>query len=316
MNISKKKIQIICPVYNEEEMIELFYNELSRKVLIKLEVEYSINILFVLDKSSDNSFNILKKLSDDDKRIQILHLSRRFGHQMSLVAGIDNSEADIIIMMDSDLQHPPELIFEMIEKYNEGYEVVYTIRRKPEDSLLLKRSASKLFYKIMGYFSDIELKSGEADFRLISSNVANVFKNQIRENNQFLRGLFNWVGFKRIGVHYSPNIRKAGSSKYSWSGMFSFAMNGITSFSRKPLKIAIFIGLLFFLMGLTLLVYTVFIYFIKNDLPPGWATTTILISLFGGIQLLFLGIIGEYIGQIFDEVKNRPLYIIEDKINI
>ena len=235
---------------------------------------------------------------------------------MSLVAGIDHTESDIVIMMDADLQHPPELIFEMLEKYHEGYEVVFTIRDNPRDNNFIKRGASKLFYKIMGFFSDIKLQSGEADYRLISKNVAEVFKNQIREKNQFLRGLFNWIGFKRIGINYKPNLRKAGRSKYSWSGMFSFAANGIISFSRKPLKIAMILGLLFFLFGLGSLIYTLVQYFMANNLPPGWATVTILISLFGGMQLLFMGILGEYIGQIYDEVKNRPLYIIEEKINL
>ena len=315
MSIEKQTLTVVCPVFNESEVIELFYESLSN-VLDNIDNEFSSKILFVVDKSSDDSFEKISKIASKDKRVQILGLSSRFGHQMSLVAGIDHSNSDAVIMMDSDLQHPPMLIPELIEHYKKGYEVVFTIRREPKDSSLLKRGGSRLFYKIMSWMAEVPLSSGQADYRLISRNVANVFKHQIRERNQFLRGLFSWVGFEKIGVEFSPDERIHGSSKYSFSRMYKFAFQGLTSFSKKPLQYAIFLGIILSFFAFIQICYVIVQYFLSDEIVSGFSTLAILISLFGGIQLFFLGIIGEYIGSIFDEVKERPLYIVEKKVNL
>ena len=308
-------LQIVCPVYNEQEVIQLFHSALSSTLSI-IENRYQWRILYVVDSSSDATMNILKKFSEEDKRIQIISLSNRFGHQMSLVAGIDHCNSDAVIMMDSDLQHPPELIPELLNAFEQGNDVVYTIRKEPKDNSFFKRFGSNSFYRIMSWLSDVPLAPGEADYRLISRRVADIFKNNIRERNQFLRGLFSWVGFNRCGINYNPVDRIKGESKYDWSRMFQFASAGIISFSKKPLQYAILLGLFFSLLGLASGLYIFVTFFISDSIPSGWTTLGVLVSIFSGIQLLFMGIIGEYIGAIFDEVKARPLYLIEESVNI
>ena len=308
-------LQIVCPVYNEQEVIQLFHGALY-STLSTIENRYQWRILYVVDRSSDDTMKILKKFSEEDKRIQIISLSNRFGHQMSLVAGIDHCNSDAVIMMDSDLQHPPELIPELLNAFEQGNDVVYTIRKEPKDNSFFKRFGSNSFYRIMIWLSDVPLTPGEADYRLISRRVADIFKNNIRERNQFLRGLFSWVGFNRCGINYNPVDRIKGESKYDWSRMFQFASAGIISFSKKPLQYAILLGLFFSLLGLASGLYIFVTFFISDSIPSGWTTLGVLVSIFSGIQLLFMGIIGEYIGAIFDEVKARPLYLIEESVNI
>ena len=314
-NKELSSLKIICPAYNEEDVIQIFFNELV-KILETIESKYNWSILFVLDGIQDSTISILKDLSVDNKKVGVLVLSKNFGHQAALVAGIDYSDSDVIIMMDSDLQHPPELIPKLLRAYEDGNGVVYSIRNKPLDKSLLKRFSSNFFYSLMNRLSDMKLESGEADYRLISRRVANVFKNNIREQNQFLRGLFSWVGFKRHGIRFDSVERMHGESKYNFSKMKKLALSGIVSFSKKPLQYAIGVGLFFALVGFLLGLYSFGMYFIDDKIPSGWTTLSILISFFGGLQLLFLGVVGEYIGAIFDEVKARPIYIVEDKINI
>ena len=311
----KETLTVICPVYNEEDVLPSFYESLS-KVLEKCSDSYDSKIRFVVDKSTDNSLEILRNIANIDSNVQIISLSRRFGHQMSLVAGMDHSESDIIIMMDSDMQHPPELIPELISNYENGFEVVYTIRKEKNKEKYIKKLTSRWFYSILSLVSDLDISSGEADFRLVSKNVADIFKSQIRERNQFLRGLFNWVGYKRVGVEYVPHSRLQGESKYNWSRMISFASSGIISFSKKPLQYAGFFGFIFFLLSVILILYSLFSFFTQDSIPSGFTTIAILVSFFGGMQLLFIGILGEYIGAIFDEVKARPLYLVDLAVNI
>lgn len=311
----KETLTVICPVYNEEDVLPSFYESLS-KVLENCSDSYDSKIMFVVDKSTDNSLEILKNIANIDSNVQIISLSRRFGHQMSLVAGMDHSESDIIIMMDSDMQHPPELIPELIANYENGFEVVYTIRKEINKEKYIKKLTSRWFYFLLSLVSDLDISSGEADFRLVSKNVADIFKSQIRERNQFLRGLFNWVGYKRVGVEYVPHSRLQGESKYNWSRMISFASSGIISFSKKPLQYAGFFGFIFFVLSVILILYSLFSFFTQDSIPSGFTTIAILVSFFGGMQLLFIGILGEYIGAIFDEVKARPLYLVDLAVNI
>lgn len=315
MNDTKSRLDVICPVYNEEEVIELFYQSLTT-VLHALEERYSWRIMFVMDRSSDRTLEILRAIAKQDKRVKVLALSTRFGHQMSLVAGIDHTDADAVVMMDSDLQHPPELIPHMLKAFEEGNEVVYTVRREPKDSSVIKRIGSRAFYRIMNWLSEVPLLSGEADYRLISRRVAAVFRDDIRERNQFLRGLFSWVGYQRTGIVYDSAERVEGSSKYNWSRMIRFATHGIVSFSKKPLQYAVILGVLFSVFGMLFASIAFVEFFINDEVPSGWTTLSILISVFGGIQLFFMGVLGEYIGSIFDEVKARPLYLVEESINI
>ncbi|HBB35117.1 MAG TPA: glycosyltransferase [Cyanobacteria bacterium UBA8803] len=309
-----KTLTVISPVYNEEEVITDFYTEL-KGVLAGLSHRYDSKILFVVDQSSDETFKILKSIAENDKSVQIILMSSRFGHQMSLLAGIDHSNSDVSIMLDSDLQHPPALIPKMLMKYEQGYDIVYTIRQDSRDIGFFKRFTSKLFYKLINQLSEVPINESAADFRLISNRVTKVFKNQIRERNQFLRGLFSWIGFRSTSIQFQVRKRGAGRSKYSLNRMVRFGLEGVVSFSKKPLKAAIILGFAFALLGLIYALISVIQYFIYAALPSGWTTLVFLISMFSGVQLIFLGIIGEYIGAIFDEVKGRPHYIVEEKVN-
>lgn len=309
-----KTLTVVCPVYNEEEVIEAFYTEL-KGVLLNLAESYQSKIIFVVDRSEDTTLDILKRIAQLDSSVMIIALSSRFGHQMSLLAGIDHCNSDIVIMMDSDLQHPPALIPTMLREFEQGYDIVYTLRQDTLEINLMKRASSKLFYRFINYIANVPINENAADFRLISRRVAELFQNQIRERNQFLRGLFSWVGFKSIAIPFEARGRSAGKSKYSVGRMMRFAADGIISFSKRPLQAAILVGLAFALLGFLLALITVIQYFLYSSLPPGWATLVITLSVFNGIQLIFMGIIGQYIGAIFDEVKGRPHYIIEEKIN-
>lgn len=309
-----KTLSVISPVFNEEEVIEQFYNELKRVLTTEVR-EYDSTMLFVVDRSTDRTLEMLERIAATDPALKILALSSRFGHQMSLLAGIDVADSDVVIMMDSDLQHPPSLIPELLRKFEEGYDIVYTIRQDGGETGPLKQWTSRLFYRFINSVSQVPILESAADFRLISRRVARIFQEEIRERNQFLRGLFSWVGFKNTGVQFKSRARAAGGSKYSVGRLFQFAAHGLVSFSKRPLQAAIYIGVLFAFLGFALALLTLIAYLTDRSAPPGWATLAILIPVFSGIQLIFLGVLGEYVGAIFDEVKNRPHYIVEKKIN-
>ena len=308
-----RTLTVIAPVYNEEEVIADFYREL--KTVLDTLSGYHSTMLFVVGRGEDSTFSILKELAATDKAIKVLYLSARFGHQMQLLAGIDHSDSDAVIMMDSDLQHPPSVIPRILSEFEKGNEVVYTIREKTSDQGLLRKWCSELFYWFLNKISDVRISGNAADFRLISRKVANVLREGIRERNLFLRGIISWIGFKQTGISFTANPRRAGKSKYSLSRLITFGLSGVVSFSRKPLRVATIIGLLFALLGFIYAVFTVIQFFFLDALPTGYATLVVLLLVLGGFQLVFLGVIGEYIGAIFDEVKKRPHYIVDEKIN-
>lgn len=307
------KAVIITPVYNEEEVISHFYTR-TRDVLESI-VGVDATILFVVDRCTDNTLEILRKLVKEDKKTRLIALSARFGHQMSLLAGIEKSlDADFVIMMDSDLQHPPELIPQLIETYQKGYDVVYTVRKDTEEVGIVRKFIGNLFYKVLGKLAKIPINANAADFRLISNRVAKLLANDFKERNMFLRGLFSWMGFNQIGVEYIAEKRFAGQSKYSFSRMVQLAMAGILSFSTKPLQVGIFMGISFACISFIFILFAIVKYFIDQTVPSGWTTLVVLLLLFSGIQLVILGIMGSYIGGIYEEVKGRPRYIIEEEI--
>lgn len=311
--MSKKTLTVVCPVYNEEEVIETFYSELQ-SVLTALSVNYEPKIMFVVDRCEDATLDVLKRIAQSDNSVLLIGLSARFGHQMSLLAGIDHCNSDIVIMMDSDLQHPPSVIPSMLEKYEQGNDIVYTIRQASADVSFISRIGSKFFYLLVNKISDTPIYENAADFRLISRRVVELFQNDIRERNLFLRGLFSWVGFNRTGVTFQADERRAGKSKYSFMHLIHFSLNGLIAFSSSVLRLAIILGAIFALLGLVLGAFTLVQYFFNNSFPPGWATLTILLSVYSGIQLFFLGVIGEYVGATYVEVKRRPHYIVDEKI--
>jgi glycosyltransferase involved in cell wall biosynthesis len=303
-------ISIVIPLLNEEGNIKLLSDRLI-EVLNSITDVYEI--IFVDDGSSDQSLEIIKKLSKENNHIKGITFSRNFGHQIALMAGLEHTQGDIVITMDADLQHPPEVIFNLIQKYNEGYDIVNTLRRDSKHTGYLKKSSSKGFYKIINLLSEVNIEPASADFRLMKRKTVNEFL-KLPEKDRFTRGLISWMGFKQTTIEYDTPIRHSGETKYSWRKMIGLATDGITSFSSKPLRISFYIGLFVSLIGLFYAIYAV-VQYIQGDTQPGWTSILVSILIIGGIQLLSIGIIGEYLARIFKESKNRPLYIVKEYIN-
>jgi polyisoprenyl-phosphate glycosyltransferase len=314
--MSRKNLTIVTPVFNEEEVILQFYDRVST-IMATLQDAYETKLLFVMDRSTDRTLPILRDLAARDPCVQVIALSARFGHQMSLLAGIDHArDADVIVMMDSDLQHPPEIIPQLLEQHARGNDVVYTVRNDSVDTGVLRKTAGSAFYRLLSYLSRVPINENSADFRLISGRVAALMRGEIRERNMFLRGIFSWIGFNQASVDYVAARRAAGHSKYSLSRMVGLATAAILSFSTRPLQMSIFVGLGFAALSLLLVAYTVIAYFRDSTIPSGWTTIVTLLLLFSGVQLIVMGVLGVYIGGIYEEVKARPHYIVDEMINI
>ena len=305
-----KKISIVIPAYNEEKNLTAIHQKLQN-VFSNLS-NYSYEIIFVNDGSKDNTQEKLEELASDFYEVKFMEFSRNFGHQSAVKAGLDFATGDAIISMDADLQHPPELIPELIKQWEDGYDIVYTIREYPKKISYFKKTSSSSFYKILNKISDINIEKGDSDFRLIDQSVLEVIRNW-NEDNLFLRGIIKWVGFKQIGVHYTADERFSGESKYTFEKMIKFAVTGVTSFSVKPLHIAIYLGFVFTFLSVILFLFNVLRAFYLGTEVSGWASLILTIVFFGGMQMSILGIIGLYIGKIFTQVKDRPSYIVRNK---
>jgi len=302
---------IVVPVFNEEEVLNEFYKRLTI-AMDKLKEKYEI--IFVNDGSTDNSLEIMKKLHSNDKRIKIISFSRNFGHQMAITAGIDYASGEAVVTIDADLQDPPEMIPELIKKWKEGYDVVYGVRKKREGESFFKKATASIFYRLLNRVTDINIPLDAGDFRLMDRKVVNNLK-QIREKNRYIRGLTSWIGFKQIGVLYKREKRFAGYTKYPLRKMLKFAFNAIFSFTNFPLKIATYFGFLVAGLSFLYLIYVLILKIFMNATIQGWASLIVAVLFLGGVQLICIGIIGEYIGRIGEEVKKRPLYIIEEIID-
>ncbi|HEV7449286.1 MAG TPA: glycosyltransferase family 2 protein [Candidatus Paceibacterota bacterium] len=308
-----KLLTVVAPVYNEAEGIRTFYTALAAE--LKRLSAYEWRILLVNDGSTDGTRQKLAELTKEDSHVQVLHFSRNFGHQAALLAGIDHAQGDVVITMDSDLQHPPALIGALVAEYEKGHDIVYTVRQEADELGFLRLAAGALFYRTLNLLSDVPIARNASDFRLVSRRVADLLRDRMRERTMFMRGLISWMGFSHAYVPFKAGNRFAGRSKFSLSKNMRFAVFGLISFSRKPLQAAAFLGGLFALLGFIFALVTVVQYFFGSaTLVPGWATVIVLISVLGGVQLMFLGIIGEYIGAIFEEVKARPHYIVADAV--
>lgn len=305
-----KKIDIVVPCYNESENIRPLY-EAIKEVFAKELPDYDFNLLSVNDGSHDSSLLVLQQLAKEDNRVKYLSFSRNFGHQLAVKAGLDHAFAPAVISMDADLQHPPALIPTLIRKWEEGAQVVATLRTYPEEISKKKRKSSQQFYKLLNLLSDIEIKEGSADFRLLDQAVVEVIRH-MRENEPFLRGMVPWVGFTQVYVPYTAQARYAGETKYTIKKMFQLALSGVTSFSVKPLYFAVFLGFFFSLLSVLYVPYVIYS-FLNGSEISGWASLIMTIVFFGGLQLIILGIIGVYIGKIFTQTKERPAYIIQEK---
>jgi dolichol-phosphate mannosyltransferase len=303
--VPNKLVSVVIPAFNESENIVKICSELA-EVFSKLN--YSYEVILVADGCTDNTMETIETLISINNNIFFIEFSRNFGHQLALKAGLDYAKGNCVISMDCDLQHPPGLIPELLAKWEEGYEVVYTIRLEDKKLPLGKQLSSRLFYKTLNSLSNVELETGSADFRLLDSKVLSVIRN-FHENEPFLRGLFKWIGFKQTSIVFKPNARHSGKSKYSVQKMIKFALQGVTSFSVKPLYAAIYLGFTFSILSILYLPYVLHAFHTGKEVS-GWASIIMTIVFFGGLQLTILGIIGIYIGKMFMQVKNRPNYII------
>ncbi len=302
-------VSIIVPCYNEALNLESFYRELVR-VLRDLENLYQFEIIFINDGSKDDTLEILEKLADKDGRVVVISFSRNFGKEAALVAGADFAKGNACIFMDADLQHPPDVLPVMLKKWKEGYKVVNAVRKERVGEGFLKKANAKLFYKLMNLLSDIPIPENVGDFRLLSGEALESFRN-LKERRRFNKGLFSWIGFSPAYVEYEQKPRYHGSSKWKFMKLIEFAIEGITSFSIKPLKIASVIGLVISIFSFLYGIYIIIDTLIFGNEVKGWPSLMVLILFMGGLQFIFIGIIGEYIGRIYDEVKQRPIYIVE-----
>lgn len=301
-------VSVIVPIHNEEGNILV----LADGIIDVLRRHPDYELIFVDDGSNDDSLNIVKKLNNQNDKIKYISFSRNFGHQNALRAGLDYAKGDCIISMDGDMQHPPKLIPQLIEKWQKGYDIVYTIRKDDPSSSFFKRKTASIFYWVMNKFSDIEIKNGVADFRLLDRGVLDVVKT-IKENDLFMRGMVSWLGFRQYGIEYMPEKRNWGKTKYGLSKMMKFAITGITSFSLKPLHISTMFGYTIATMAFIYGIYAIIIKLFTNNVISGWTSVLTVVLFIGGIQLIMIGILGEYIGKLFIESKKRPSYIIKEK---
>lgn len=309
-----KKISVVIPMYCEEEVADICYKRVVNN-LKKLSDKYSYEIIFINDGSKDSTLKILKKIASNDDNVKIISFSRNFGHQAAVIAGIRNVTGDAVIIMDADLQDPPELFEGMIEKWEDGYDVVYGKRKTRSGESLFKLLTAKAFYNTLNKLSEIEIPKDTGDFRLVDRKVIDVIA-ALPEHNKFLRGLFSWVGFNQYAYEYNRVNRVAGKTKYPFKKMFKLATDGILSFSAKPLKVVGAIGFFSVIVSIVILVYSIVSFVFKlNSLTPGWTSIMCTMTFIGGIILISLGMIGEYIARIYEESLGRPEYIIDELIN-
>ena len=308
-----RDISVVLPVFNEEAGLPQLYRRL-KDVLVAAGMPHEI--ILVNDGSRDRSWERILDLANADRHVKAVNLSRNFGHQIAITAGIDVSTGATVVIMDSDLQDPPELIPELYQKYREGFDVVYAQRRKREGETWFKRTTATFFYRLIRRMTTIEIPVDTGDFRLMSRRVVDDLK-RLQEQNRFVRGLVTWVGYNQTPVPYDRDRRYGGDSKYSIGKMMKFALDGITGFSSQPLRLASHVGLLSAAASLALMV-GLMVYMVAggSGLVPGWTSLAVAVLFLGGLQLLAIGILGEYVGRIYEEAKRRPLYLVKDSANV
>lgn len=312
--MEKKKVSLVIPMYYEEKVAKECYKRV-KECLNKLE-NYNHEIIFINDGSKDKTLEILQEIAQNDKNVKIISFSRNFGHQAAVTAGLKVVTGDAIVIIDADLQDPPELIPDMIKKWEEGNEVIYGKRKTRKGESAFKLLTAKVFYNTLNALSDVEIPKDTGDFRLVDRKVVDTINN-LPEHNKFLRGLFSWVGYKQYAYEYERQERFAGDTKYPLKKMLKLASDGIISFSSKPIKLVGALGIFSIVISVIILVYALISYVFKlNNLSAGWTSIMVAITFFAGVQLLSLWIISEYIGRIYDEAKGRPQYVIDKKINI
>ncbi len=310
---SRLVYSVVAPVYNEEALV----TEFCRRAIAALEpLGEPFELVLVNDGSRDSSPEIIRRLHEQDPRIKIINFSKNFGHQIAITAGMDYARGEVVVVIDSDLQDPPEVIPRMIEEWKRGFQVVYGVRGEREGETAFKLATASLFYRLIRKITNVDIPLDAGDFRLMDRKVVNALKS-MREQKRFMRGLSVWVGFKQTGITYKRDARKAGETKYPVRKMIRFALDGITAFSYLPLQLASYMGFIIAcIVGLAAIIAVILRVsnLIGPDVLKGQTTTLVAVLFLGGVQLIFLGIIGEYLGRIYDEVKRRPLYIVAEEL--
>ncbi len=304
-----KELSVIIPIYNESDNIQLLFERLNKTVSqLNIDVEY----IFVNDGSKDQSIALIKKLSEKNSTVRYIDFARNFGHQVAVTAGLEHCTGNAVVIIDADLQDPPELIGDLYTKWKEGFEVVYAKRRAREGENFLKKFTAKSFYRILKKITSINIPVDTGDFRLIDRKIVDVLK-AMPEQQKFLRGQISWIGFRQTYIEYNRDARNSGKTGYTYKKMIRFALDGITSFSNLPLKFATVAG--FFVSGITFLMilYALYSRFISRNYVPGWTSLMLAVLFIGGVQLISIGIIGEYISRLSANIRNRPLYVVKEK---
>lgn len=303
--MSRVYISVVVPTYNEEGNVGELFAALSKELRTT-----NFEVIFVDDGSTDKSLDIIRVLAEKHDHVKYVTFSRNFGHQAALRAGLRYAQGDAVISMDADLQHPPELIPELLQKWHDGYEVVYTVRKDTAETGAFKRITSSWFYKVMNFMSGLQLEEGAADFRLLDRRVVDVINKQ-PEADLFLRGYISWIGFRQIGVAYTPAKRFSGASKYTLKKMIAFASKGVTQFSIKPLRLAFALAVAAFILSVLYVAYAL-VATLAGHVVPGWLSIVVLVVFMQGIQFLLVGLVGEYVGRTFIQTKHRPEFIVRD----
>ena len=308
----EKLVSIIVPIFNEEEIID---EMISTIIDVASTWDYDYEIIIINDGSDDGSRKKIEKICKENKKVKLINFSRNFGHQMAFTAGIDHAKGSSVIAIDGDLQDPPTVMTQFIHKWESGYEVVYGKRLNRKGESLFKLFTAKFFYFILNKFSDVYIPRDVGDFRLMDRVIVDKIKT-MREKHRFIRGMIPWVGFKQTFVEYDRNPRFAGQTKFSFNKMLKFALDGIFSFSTVPIKYTILMGIFTILLSLGGIIYAFVARLLTDGWVSGWTTIIITILFIGGVQLISIGVLGQYIGRIFEEIKGRPLYIINSTLNI
>lgn len=303
-------LSVIVPVFNESAVIPVFYERASRAFAAIPGLDYEM--VFVDDGSRDDSFAKLAALASGDARVRVVKFSRNFGHQIAITAGVDHARGDCVVVIDADLQDPPEVVAKMVDQWRAGFDVVYGVRETRDGESTMKLATAALFYRLLTRLTNIQIPTDVGDFRLMSRRAVTELS-RLREKDRFVRGLVSWIGFKQTGVLYNRDKREAGETKYPYRKMIKFALDGITSFSTVPLRLATWMGYTSALLAVLYLIYVVIMRLLGFTVE-GWATIMVAMLFLGSVQLICLGILGEYLGRVFNEVKPRPMYVVEELV--